>query len=561
MPQTNKKITALYCRLSKEDLRLGESESIQNQKLILERFAKENHLPNIRFFVDDGISGVKFKQRDGLQEMLDEVEAGNVATVITKDLSRLGRNYLKTGELVEITFPENGVRYIAIADGVDTAREDNEFMPLRNWFNEFYARDTSKKIRAVKFEKARRGERSNGERPYGYLIDPENHNHLIVDKDAAPIVKKIFEMYVGGARMRDIQDWLRENKVPTPTEHRYRDLGKGYHPRPCPESSCNWSTKALACILTRREYIGTTVTNKSTKLSYKSDRVKMNDDSERFFFPNTHEPIVDEETFELAQKRYATRTRPKKNNEIDLFAGLVYCADCGKKMYVLHGSQKKRVTSYSCGNYRDRNRVAQRVICTMHYVRQEVLIELVLKDIRRVLRFVNDRERAFIAAVNQSDKKQAKAELAAEKRELKAAETRLDELNTLFRKSYEDNALGKISDEQFSFLTCGFDEEKAELEKRSDELRKSFKQSAERKSDVKKFVLLAKKYVDLSELNYENVHALIDKILVHELDESKGTREIEILYSGVGKIYSGEPPVEVSFFVKRRNGYLRLIVG
>lgn len=559
MPQTNKKITALYCRLSQEDARLGESESIQNQKIILERYAKEHCFPNIRFFVDDGISGVSF-ERDGLQAMLDEVEAGNVATVITKDLSRLGRNYLKTGELIEITFPENGVRYIAIADGVDTAREDNEFMPLRNWFNEFYARDTSKKIRAVKFEKARRGERANGERPYGYIIDPEDHNHLIPDKDAAPIVKKIFEMYVGGARMCDIQNWLRENKIPTPSEHRYCDLNKGYHPRPHPESTCNWSTKALACILTRREYIGTTVTNKSTKLSYKSDKVKMNDDSERFFFPNTHEPLIDEETFELAQKRYATRIRPKKNKEIDLFAGLMFCADCGKKMYVMHGNQKKRVTSYSCGNYRDANRVAQQVLCTMHYVRQEVLIELVLKDIRRVLRFVNDNERAFISAVNQSDKKKAKAELVAGKRELRAAEIRLGELDTLFRKSYEDNALGKITDDQFSFLTCGFDEEKSTLENRISELKKEIDRSVERSSDAKKFVSLAKKYADLNELNYENVHALIDKILVHELDESAYTRNIEILYSGIGKIDSGEPPVEVSFYVKRKNTDIRLIV-
>lgn len=560
MPQTNKKITALYCRLSQEDARLGESESIQNQKIILERYAKEHHFPNIRFFVDDGFSGVSF-EREGLQEMLDEVEAGNVSTVITKDLSRLGRNYLKTGELIEITFPENGVRYIAISDGVDTAREDNEFMPLRNWFNEFYARDTSKKIRAVKFEKARRGERANGERPYGYIIDPDDHNHLIPDKDAAPVVKKIFEMYVGGARMCDIQNWLRENKIPTPSEHRYRDLDKGYHLRPRSDGACNWSTKALACILTRREYIGSTVTNKSTKLSYKSNKVKMNDDSERFFFPNTHEPLIDEQTFELAQKRYATRTRPKKNNEIDLFAGLIFCADCGKKMYVMHGSQKKRVTSYSCGNYRDRNRVAQQVLCTMHYVRQEVLIELVLKDMRRVLRYVNDNECAFISTIDRNDKKTAKAELAENKRELRAAEIRLNELDTLFRKSYEDNALGKISDEQFSFLTCGFDDEKTALEKRITELKKEIDHFAERSSDTKKFVSLAKKYADLSELNYENVHALIDKILVHELDESSNTREIEILYSGVGKIDSGDPPVEVAFHVKRKNADIRLIVG
>lgn len=238
------KITALYCRLSQEDLQAGESGSIQNQKVILQRYADEHHFLNTRFFVDDGFSGVSF-DREGLQTMLQEVEAGHVATVITKDLSRLGRNYLKTGELIEVIFPEYDVRYIAINDGVDTAREDNEFTPLRNWFNEFYARDTSKKIRAVKQAKAQRGERVNGEVPYGYIIDPENKNHLLPDPETAHVVRQIFAMYIHGDRICEIQDWLRENKVLTVSELRYRRTGSCRHPRPHPNCIYNWPDKTL----------------------------------------------------------------------------------------------------------------------------------------------------------------------------------------------------------------------------------------------------------------------------------------------------------------------------
>lgn len=223
------------------------------------------------FFVDDGFSGVSF-ERDGLQAMLQEVEAGRVATVITKDLSRLGRNYLKTGELIEIVFPENGVRYIAINDGVDTAREDNEFTPLRNWFNEFYARDTSKKIRAVKQAKAQKGERVNGEVPYGYLADPNDRNHLIPDPETAHVVKQIFAMYVNGDRICEIQNWLRDNKILTVGELRYRRTGSTRHPRPQLEAYYNWPDKTLYDILSRKEYLGHTITGKTRKVSYKSKR-------------------------------------------------------------------------------------------------------------------------------------------------------------------------------------------------------------------------------------------------------------------------------------------------
>ena len=387
------KITALYCRLSQEDMQAGENESIQNQKSILQRYANEHFFLNTRFFVDDGFSGVSF-EREGLQAMLREVEAGNVATVITKDLSRLGRNYLKTGELIEIVFPEYEVRYIAINDGVDTAREDNEFTPLRNWFNVFYARDTSKKIRAVKQAKAQRGERVNGEVPYGYLADPNDRNHLIPDSETAHVVKQIFAMYVRGDRMCDIQNWLRDNEILTVGELRYRRTGRTQHPRPQQNAWYNWPDKTLYDILTRQEYLGHTITAKTYKVSYKSKRTRKNAEDKRYFFPNTHEPLIDEETFELAQKRIATRHRPTKSDEIDLFSGLLFCGDCGYKMYLQKGAGTlERKHAYTCGNYR--NRARNDFLCTTHYIRKSVLKGLVLADLQRIMSYVKGHEQDF----------------------------------------------------------------------------------------------------------------------------------------------------------------------
>lgn len=541
------KITALYCRLSQEDMQAGESESIQNQKLILQRYADEHHFFNTRFFVDDGFSGVSF-EREGLQSMLREVEAGNVATVITKDLSRLGRNYLKTGELIEIIFPEYEVRYIAINDGVDTAREDNEFTPLRNWFNEFYARDTSKKIRAVKQAKAQKGERVNGEVPYGYIADPNDRNHLIPDPETAHVVKQIFALYVGGARMCEIQDWLKENEILTVGELRYRRTGKSQHPRPQLNAWYNWPDKTIYDMLTRKEYLGHTITGKTYKVSYKSKKTKKNPEEKQYFFPNTHEALIDEETFDLAQKRIATRNRPTKVDEIDIFSGLLFCGDCGYKMYLMRGAKTlERKHAYTCGNYR--NRARNDFVCTTHYIRKSILSEIVLADLQRVLSYVKEHEQDFIQTANEYNAQSAKKALASQQKELDKAELRMKELNLLFRKLYEDNALGKLSDEQFAFLTSGYDDEKKTLTRRIAELTEQINTANERNSDVKRFVALVRKYTEINELTYENVHEFIDRILIHELDRENNTRKIEIFYSFVGKIESGDEPTEsVSYF-------------
>lgn len=541
------KITALYCRLSQEDMQAGESESIQNQKLILQRYADDHFFLNTRFFVDDGFSGVSF-EREGLQAMLREVEAGNVATVITKDLSRLGRNYLKTGELIEIIFPEYEVRYIAINDGVDTAREDNEFTPLRNWFNEFYARDTSKKIRAVKQAKAQRGERVNGEVPYGYIADPNDRNHLIPDPETAHVVKQIFAMYVRGDRMCDIQNWLRDNEILTVGELRYRRTGRTQHPRPQQNAWYNWPDKTLYDILTRQEYLGHTITAKTYKVSYKSKKTRKNAEDKRYFFPNTHEPLIDEETFALAQKRIATRHRPTKSDEIDLFSGLLFCGDCGYKMYLQKGAgTPERKHAYTCGNYR--NRARNDFLCTTHYIRKSVLKELVLADLQRIMSYVKGHEQEFIRTATECNDQAMKKALSHQRKELEKAEARLSELNLLFRKLYEDNALGRLSNEQFVFLTSGYEDEKRELTKRATALKKEIDTAAERSADVKRFVALVRRYTEISELTYENVHEFIDRVLVYELDKDTNTRKIEIFYSFVGKVDSGEQPTEsVSYF-------------
>ena len=541
------KITALYCRLSQEDMQAGESESIQNQKIILQRYADDHHFFNTRFFVDDGFSGVSF-EREGLQAMLREVEAGNVAAVITKDLSRLGRNYLKTGELIEIIFPEYDVRYIAINDGVDTAREDNEFTPLRNWFNEFYARDTSKKIRAVKLAKAQRGERVNGEAPYGYLIDPEDKNHLIPDPETAHVVKRIFAMYVRGDRMCEIQNWLRDNEILTVGELRYRRTGRTQHPRPQLNAWYNWPEKTLYDILTRQEYLGHTITAKTYKVSYKSKKTRKNAEDKRYFFPNTHEPLIDEETFALAQKRIATRHRPTKSDEIDLFSGLLFCGDCGYKMYLQKGAgTPERKHAYTCGNYR--NRARNDFLCTTHYIRKSVLKELVLADLQRIMSYVKGHEQEFIQTATECSEQAMKKALGHQRKELDKAEARLGEINLLFRKLYEDNALGRLSNEQFVFLTSGYEDEKRELTKRAAELKKEIDTAAERSADVKRFAALVRRYTEISELTYENVHEFIDRILIYELDKNTNTRKIEIFYSFVGKVDTGDQPTEsVSYF-------------
>jgi len=555
------KITALYCRLSQEDLQAGESMSIQNQKAILLRYADEHRFFNTRFFVDDGFSGVDFERREGLQAMLREVEAGNVATVITKDLSRLGRNYLKTGELIEIIFPEYEVRYIAINDGVDTAREDNEFTPLRNWFNEFYSRDASKKIRAVKQAQAARGERVNGACPYGYIIDPANKNRLLPDPETAHVVRQIFAMFIRGHRVCHIQKWLKENKILTPGELYFKRTGKQKYPRVQLGAVYSWTDKTINDVLERKEYAGHTVTAKKQKVSYKSKKQRFNPPEKQHIFYNTHEPLVDEATFELAQKRLATAHRPIKSSDtIDIFSGVLFCADCGYKLYFQKCSnESERRYAYTCGNYRNRARNGHD--CKSHYIRRVVLTELVLADLQRVLSYVKTHEDEFVRKATEYGKAEAKKVLELKKRELDRNTARINELDTLFRSLYEDKALGRLSDQQFIMLTSGYEDEKSTLETKIAELERSINVVRECRTDVDRFVKIVKQYTDIQELTFENVHEFIDRILVHEPNRETKTRKVEIFYSFVGRIENMDKPIEFTTYIRPEKREVKSIVS
>jgi len=529
------KKTALYCRLSQEDEKAGDSMSIKNQKMFLKEFAERNGLANIRFFVDDGFSGVDFEKRESFQEMLREVEAGRVGTVITKDLSRLGRNYLRTGELIEIIFPENGVRYIAINDNVDTEREDNEFTPLKNWFNEFYARDTSKKIRAVKRAQAQRGERVNNDAPYGYMVSPDIKHQLLPDPETAPVVKQIFTMYIQGTRVCHIQDWLRDNKIVTPAELEYQRRGKSRHKRPPLEEIHNWSGKTIEDILVRKEYLGHTFTNKSSRLSYKSNKIICHPKSEWYSFLNTHEPLVDDEVFELAQKRMSTRQRHDISGELDLFSGLLYCSDCGKKLTCRRGSKTPEAQhSYVCAGYR--NRARHKSNCSSHYIRKTVLMELVLADIQRISAYVKENESEFFRKAVAYGNREANAVLAAKTKELTKAEERMETLDRVFVKAYEDREAGRLSEQQYNALTNNYDKESESLRGTIEKLQREVSGAKKLDGDAKRFLKVVKKHTNIQELTYENLHELIDKIVIQKLDKETNTRTIEIHYSFVGKI-------------------------
>ena len=534
-------------RLSRDDELEGESASISTQKQILRDYANEQGFLVVDEYVDDGFSGTNF-ERPSFKRMIEDIEDGKINCVVTKDLSRLGRNYILTGQYTELYFPSKGVRYIAIHDGVDTIREDNDIAPFKNIVNEFYARDTSKKIRAVKQAKAQKGERVNGQVPYGYIADPNDRNHLLPDPETAHIVKQIFAMYVRGDRICEIQNWLREHEVLTVAELQYRRTGSHRHPRPHPNCIYNWPDKTLYDILARKEYLGHTITGKSYKVSYKSKKTKKNPEEKQYFFPNTHEPLIDEETFDLAQKRIATKHRPTKVDEIDLFSGLLFCADCGYKMYLQQGAGTlERKHAYTCGKYRNRIRTGE--LCTTHYIRKSVLKELVLADLQRVLSYVKKHEQEFIETANECSAKAIQKTLTQQRKELDKAQNRINELNILFRKLYEDNALGKLSDEQFAFLTSGYDEEKKTLPWRIAELTQEIDTITERSTDVKRFVALVRRYTAIEELTYENVHEFIDRILIHELDKNTNTRKIEIFYSFVGRVDTDDKPTEsISYF-------------
>ena len=531
MLQSNK-ITALYCRLSQEDMQAGESGSIQHQKMILQRYADEHHFLNTKFFVDDGFSGVSF-EREGLQAMLQEVEAGRVATVITKDLSRLGRNYLKTGELIEIVFPENGVRYIAINDGVDTAREDNEFTPLRNWFNEFYARDTSKKIRAVMKSKGEAGEPLCTNPPYGYMKDPDNKKRWIVDGEAAEVVKRIFALCLEGYGPSQIARILKGDKDITPTIH-FQQTGRATRNAP-PDNPYRWKSETISDILERPEYQGHTVNFKTYKQSYKSKKTCYNPEEKWLVFENTHEAIIDADTWQRGQELRKNKRRPTRTGKTNMFSSIARCADCGEKLYYCTSRNfEARQDHFVCST----SRLKGKEVCTTHFIRAVVLEQGVLAHMRMTIACVANHEEQFRKAMGAKQKTEAKRELAAKRRQLTQAERRIEELDRLFKRIYEDNANGKLSDSRFQMLSDDYEQEQKELREKLLRLNEEINQQEEQAENIDRFIGKVRKYLDLDELTPAILNDMVKAVYVHAPDKSKGYREqqIDISYDLVGFI-------------------------
>ena len=523
-------ITALYCRLSQDDKQEGDSNSIINQKKILKKYALDRGYTNIQFYIDDGVSGTTFN-RAGFQSMIAVVEAGKVKRVIVKDMSRLGRDYLQVGMYTEIFFPEHDVHFIAVNDGVDSNQEDNEFTPFRNIINEWYAKDTSKKIRAVKRSKGMAGEHIGSHPPYGYMKNPENKKEWIIDEEAAEVVREIFRLCVGGYGPTRIAHILTERKILCPT---YYALEKGGKPRTAlPADKYTWNGPVVAKILDRMDYLGHTVNFKTHVKSYKVHKTIYNSPDQWKVFEGTHEAIIDKETFEIVQKIRAGKRRPTRMGEMPMFSGLLYCADCGRKLsFHRKADEPAEKHHYLCENYRSNT-----ANCTMHYIRNVVVERIVLENLKEVIQYVSNYEDEFVQMIMDSDMRQRNRELAQKKKRLAEIQKRIGELDTIFQRIYEDNIIGKLSDERFMKMSKGYEDEQHTLQTEANEIQSELQQEEKKSVDVKRFLAIVKKYTDLTELTPEILREFIDKIIVHAPDKSSGRRlqEIEIIYNHIGE--------------------------
>ena len=536
MSNQTEKITALYCRLSQEDENKGDSNSIQNQRAILEKYAKDNGFENIQIFIDDGYSGVSFNRPD-FQRLLEMMEQGKVATLITKDLSRLGRNYIEVGNYTEMLFPRWNVRYIAVNDNYDSLySEGNEFAPFKNLFNEWFARDTSKKIRAVVKAKAERGERVSTQIPYGYKKDPDVKGHLLIDEETAPIVRRIFELCAQGMGPTNIGNVLRDEKIFKPTIRRYHEQGI-YGTVTDTDKPYGWTAETIGRILKNEVYLGHTVNCRTRVISYKDKRQVDVPKNEQYRFENTHEAIIDQETWDAVQKVREGKRRRNNMGEIDKYSGLLYCADCGSKLYFVRGkSIKPSDYNFICSRYR--KHIGEQ-LCTAHRIREVALDEIILEEIRRTTYYARTKTREFVEFINKKSSSENRRELTAKTNELGKLEKRNTELNALFKRLYEDNVLGKITNEQFRMLSDGYNSEQRTIAEQIPILQKQIEELKASSTNVERFVMISNKYTDLQTLTPEILRTFIDKVIIHERTEKwakTAEQQIDIYFRYVGCI-------------------------
>ena len=528
----NEKITPLYERLSRDDELQGESNSISNQKQMLEDFARRNGLPNPTHFTDDGISGTRF-DRPGFLAMMEEVEAGRVEAIVIKDMSRLGRDYLKVGQVMEV-LRQRGVRLIAINDGVDSLKGDDDFTPFRNIMNEFYARDTSRKIRSVFKSKGMSGKHLTGTVIYGYLWD-EKREHWLVDEEATEVVRRIFSLTLEGYGPYQIACKLSADRIEIPVVHLAR-FNEGVNRSKPVKDPYGWGSSTIVNILKKREYLGHTI-NFKTRKHFKDKKSHYVSEDEWTIFENTHEAIIDQQTFDLAQKiRSNVRRYPNGWGEAAPLTGLLYCADCGGKMYVHRTNNGKRISQYTCSNY---TKVPCGTLCpTQHRINESAVLTLVSDTLRAIAEYSRNDRTEFIHTVQETQVAQQSADISKKRRRLAAAQKRAGELEKLICKIYEDNALGKLPDARYKALDAQYAKEQDTLEIEIAELEKAVTGYEQSQKSAEKFIALIDKYENFDTLTNTMLNEFVEKILVHERSRKGSqdtTQEIEIYFNFLGR--------------------------
>ena len=537
--QSNRKIkhleqqyTALYCRLSSDDDLEGDSNSIKNQKLLLSDYAKENKFRNIRFYIDDGYSGSNF-ERPAFKRLLNDVENGEISTVIVKDMSRFGRDHILVGYYTKYYFPDADVRFIAIFDQMDTeTNPDDDIIPFKNILNEMYAKDCSRKIKAVVKAKGNSGKHISSFPPLGYIKSPEDKEKWIVDEEAALIVKEIFNLCVKGYGPSQIARILTERGIETPTMYFHR---KGIPtPGKIKQDSDIWAMQSVAHILENEEYLGHTINFKTYRKSYKSKKFYTNPRENWVIVENTQEAIIDQETFDIVQNLRKAKRRISDMGTPHILSGMLYCADCGEKMYLCRCTTMKQAEYFNCSTYRKK----KKKYCTSHQITAHAVMAMVKNDLRYTIQFANDNKETFMSILKERTEAKNKRELASAIEEKEVAEKRIVALDKIIQSLYEDKVSGKLSEERYIKMSDNYEAEQKELTEKVKTLKAEIEKAQTKYDNIQKFMAIVKRYSDFEELTPEILRAFVDKIIIYEKQKVNGRirHTIEIVYNFVEAI-------------------------
>ncbi len=527
------KITALYCRLSRDDDYQGDSVSITTQKSMLSQYAIDNNLSNLVYYVDDGYSGTNFERPD-FQRLLNDIEKGNIGTIITKDLSRLGRDYLKTGYYMECYFPDNKVRYIAINDNVDTYKENNEFTPFKNIINEWYAKDISKKIKSAYRTKALKGEFTGAYAPYGYKKDPNDKHHLIIDEETAPVVKHIYELGAQGFTPYQISMQLKKEGLLKPRAKMMQDLGK-YASESFVKYPYDWQPRTILTILRNREYLGHIVCNKHTSKSFKDKRLIALPEEQWIEVKNKHEAIISGDIFNQAQKVTTVKKLIIKNTGVhQMFAGMLRCSCCGKSMSYGSSKGRKSIGCYACATFRRYGKS----YCSMHYISYENLYKVVLEDVKKQVKRANINNDKLLEELLLTSQLNTKKDYLQYEKDITKNQKRITEIDMIIGNLYEDKVLNKITEERFITLSNKYEQEQKTLKDTINDLNIKLDSFKDTKDNVIKFTNIIKKYTEIEELSFTLINELIDKIVIYECsyEDDMRKQQIDIYYNFVGLI-------------------------